>query len=94
MNKIYLAVEFLSGRNTTTGTANPLTGRMSKACDLMVFSDKAERDNWVSNGKVTSDMGGNCRESVSKSAARKLKLGWSIAEFNEHLDMMLDAHKL
>lgn len=88
MSKKYYAVEFWSGRNTTTGEPNTKTGRMSIACDIEVFDSKSERDKWVENGKETSAMRGNCRESVTKKELRDLKLGWSIAEFNEHLEMM------
>jgi len=91
--KTFLGVEFWSGRSTTTGQPNA-HGRMSTACDLAVFSSKSERDAWVDEGKTTVDMRGNCREAVTKKEARKLKAGWSQADFDQHLEMMLDAHRL
>lgn len=92
--KKYYAVQFTSGKNTTTGEANSRTGRMSKAVDLVSFSKKETRDNWVENGKITSDMqGGNCRKSVTKQEARDLHLGETLAEFNEMLERMLDEDK-
>lgn len=94
MNKKYYAVQFWSGRNTTTGTPNEKTGRMSIACDIESFSSKESRDSWVNAGKITSDMQGNCRETVTKNEARSLCLGSSVSEFNEHLEMMLDAEEI
>ena len=89
--KRYYAAQFWSGLKTTIGEPNPLTGRMSIACDLAVFSEKSKRDEWVSNGKLTSDMRGNCRMSVSKKDARKLTAGWSLQDFNEYIESMIDA---
>ncbi|MGZ8220034.1 MAG: hypothetical protein ACXWT0_00150 [Methylobacter sp.] len=94
MNKKYYAVQFWSGRNTTTGTPNEKTGHMSIACDLESFSSKESRDSWVDTGKTTSDMRGNCREAVTKKEARSLCLGMSVSAFNEHLEMMLDADEI
>ena len=90
MPKKYYAVQFTPGVNTTTGTPNTTTGHMSIAHDLMVFSSKEKRDGWVENGKVTSDMRGNCRRSVTKKEARNLNLGICVADFEQHLEMMLD----
>ena len=80
---MYYGFQFWSGRNTTTGNPNPSTGRMSKAGNLEIFSTKAERDEWVDDGKSTADMGGNCRESVTRKQARELCLGLTVAEFDE-----------
>ena len=90
MNRYY-AVQFRSDRDTTTGEPNKRSGRMSRACDLSVFSDKKARDAYVENGKITADMRGNCREAVNKQKARNLKAG---IEFEEHIDYMLDATQL
>jgi hypothetical protein len=90
----FYAAQFESGENTTTGQPNSRTGRMSKAVNLMAFSKKENRDAWVDNGKVTSDMRGNCRKATTKKEARNLHLGMSVVEFNEMLDMMLDAEEL
>jgi len=84
MPRTFYAVEFISGRNTTTGTPNPTTGRHSKAVRTAAFTSKADRDKWVSSGKVTSDMQGNCRESVTEKELRKLLQGLTTEEYNEH----------
>lgn len=81
MKKFY-AVEYLSGRNTTTGQPNPKTGYMSIAIDSVAFTSKNERDAWVADGEHTSDMRGNCRAAVSLRQLRKLCLGMSIDEFD------------
>jgi len=94
MSKKYYAVEFWSGRNTTAGSPNERTGRMSKACDIWAFSSKAARDSWVDAGKITSDMQGNCRKAVAKKEARSLCLGISVGEFDAHLDMTLDGAEI
>ena len=86
---MFYAFEFFSGRNTTSGEPNPRTGRMSKAGSLETFATKAERDNWVNNGRITSDMGGNCREAVSRREARRLCRGESISEFLTYLSNLL-----
>ena len=90
----FYAVQFESGINTTTGQPNARTGRMSKAVSLMSFSSKDNRDTWVDAGKVTADMRGNCRKSVTKKEARNLHLGMSVNGFKEMLEMMLDAEDL
>jgi len=84
----YYAFEYKSGRNTTTGTPNPHTGRMSIAGGLAVFSSKHERDTWVNDGATTSDMGGNCRQAVSITGARKLYQGTSVADYREMLEFL------
>jgi len=89
--KKYYAVQFWSGRNTTTGTPNEKTGYKSIACDLLSFSSKEARDSYVDKGKITCDMRGNCREAVTKKQARSLCLGMSVSAFNEHLELMLNA---
>ena len=90
MSAKYYAVQFWSGRKTTTGQPNEKTGRMSIACDIEVFSSKKDRDNWVENGKTTSDMRGICREVITKKEARDLCLGMSVASFNEMIEMQID----
>ncbi len=84
----FYAVEFFSGKNTTTGTQNPRTGYMSIAHSIEVFSSKNARDEWVNNGKITADMRGNCRKAVSKNELRGLNLGLSVADFEQHLEML------
>lgn len=88
MSRYFYAVRFWSGRTTTTGQPNPRTFRMNRAVDIEVFETAAAREKWVDAGEVTSDMAGNCREAVTKRQLRNLHLGWSVQEFNEHLDML------
>lgn len=82
----YLAVQYWSGRDTTTGQANPITGHYSIACAIKSFDTKTERDAWVSSGKSTQAMRGNCHMAISKRDARNLCLGMSVADFNEMLE--------
>ena len=83
MKKFY-AVEYKSGKNTTTGTPNARTGRMSIATHPVAFDSKTERDAWVDSGKNTSAMRGNCREAVSLRQLRSLCAGLSVEDFAMH----------
>lgn len=89
MKRKFYAAEYWSGKQTTTGQPNKLTGRYSKAASLAVFPTAAERDEWVSNGKTTSDMRGNCREALSADEARRLRAGSSDAEYAEEIEMLV-----
>lgn len=84
--KIY-ALEFSGGRHTTRGEPNKHTGRFSIAVDLFSFRSRAERDEWVSLGAVTSDMQGNCREAVKLKELRGYFLGYTQDEFDDYLYM-------
>lgn len=88
MSRYFYAVQFWSGRNTTTGEPNPRTMRMSRAVNVEVFKTAAARDKWVDGGQVTSGMAGNCREPVTKQQLRELRLGLSMKDFNEYLDAL------
>ena len=81
MKKFY-AVEYLSGRNTTTGQPNQKTGYLSIAVHPQSFSSKPERDAWVDDGEHTSDMRGNCRSAVTLRQLRGLHLGLSLDDFD------------
>lgn len=85
MKKFY-AVEYLSGRNTTTGEPNARTRCMNIATDTVAFDSKSERISWVNDGKNTSAMRGNCRASVSLRQLRRLNLGLSLDEFNQRVE--------
>jgi len=87
MKKFY-ACEYWSGLHTTTGTANKLTGRYSKAASLAIFKTHADRDEWVDNGKATSDMRGNCRMPLTAKEARALRYGSSVAEYKEEIEAL------
>ena len=73
----YFAIEFISGKHTTTGTANPNTGNYNIAVETKCFAEKSEREDWVSKGSK--------RESVSKRELRDYYLGMSVAAFNEEV---------
>lgn len=83
----FYAFEFFSGRQTIWGDANARTGRCSKAGHLAVFTSRTARDAWVSRGKVTPGMGGNCREAVTAKEARSLCAGDSPAQFEERVSL-------
>ena len=87
MSKFY-AVEYKSGKNTTTGQPNQKTGYMSIATDSVAFTSKNDRDAWVADGEHTSDMRGNCRSAVTLRQLRNLCLGMSIDEFAEHIQYL------
>ena len=86
----FYAFEYASGRNTTSGQPNDKTGHLNRAGFLAVFTSRSDRDAWVESGKSTADMGGNCRESVTSSQARKLHLGMSVADYKDMVEMSLD----
>lgn len=88
MNKYYYAVQFRSGRGTTTGQPNPRTWRMNRAVNIEVFLTPSDRDKWVENGKITTDMAGNCREPVTRKQLRALCLGMSMQEFSEYVESL------
>ncbi|MCD2452481.1 hypothetical protein GO003_019025 [Methylicorpusculum oleiharenae] len=88
MSKLFIGVEYVSGRKTTTGTPNPKTGRLSKAVKTELFTTKAARDAWVNRGKVTADMRGNCREAETLAGLRALHAGMSKKDFDEMMRML------
>ena len=87
MGKFY-AVEYESGRNTTTGQPNPKTRNYSIASGSCVFASKSERDAWVRDGDQTSAMRGNCREATTLKVLRKLCLGLSLESFRQRIEDM------
>ncbi len=89
MNRTYFAFQFKSGRNTSTGTPNRITGRMSTAGTLRAFRSAAQRDAWVAEGCTTSDMTGNCREAISAKEARRLCAGSTTANFQSDVEYAL-----
>jgi hypothetical protein len=89
-SKNYYAFQYASGLNTTTGEPNPNTGRMSIAGYLAVFTDRKNMDAWVSAGKTTSDMSGNCRRAVTAKEARSLHRGMSVDSYVEDINMIVD----
>lgn len=84
----YYGFQYQSGRNTTSGTPNKTTGRYNTAGLLAVFTSKTARDNWTAGGKVTADMRGNCRESVTAEQARQLHRGMTMADYVEMVEMV------
>lgn len=82
--KRFYGFEYWDGYKTTTGQPNKKTGRMSTAGDLAVFSSKALRDQWITEGARRA------RAGVSSSKARDLCAGMSVAEYAEHLTWICD----
>jgi hypothetical protein len=73
-------VKFWSGESTTTGTPNEKTGHFSIACGVEVYNNQAIEIN--SNGvwdKV-----------VSKKELRKYFLGFSVNDFNYHVENFIE----
>lgn len=88
MSKLFIGVEYMSGRNTTTGQPHPKTGKLSKAVKVELFTTKAGRDEWISQGKETADMQWNCREAETLAGLRALHAGMSKSDFDEMLFML------
>ena len=78
MNNKYYGFEYKSGKTTTTGTPNKITGRMSIAGSVAVFNTRSERDEWVSENSR--------RVSCNKRSLRSLCLGMSVVNYNEYLN--------
>jgi len=47
--KHFYGIQFKDGMNTTTGEPNKISGRMSIACDIVVFKTRRKRGNWLAN---------------------------------------------
>ncbi len=77
----FYGFEYWGGPRTTTGDPHPLTGRMSIAGDLSVFRAREDRERWLQSGSRE-------RITVSKAQARMLHLGWSVSDFEYHLECM------
>ena len=77
----YYAAEYLSGKNTTTGEANPTTKLHSIAIIPRAFASEIERDLWVDSG--------NCREAMTYDELRGLCRGMTMQRFNEYLQLDL-----
>lgn len=83
--KHYYGFQFYSGRKTTTGEPG-LRGYCSIAGSLVKFDSKSELDHWISNGKITSDMQGNCRQRVLRKDIYKLCRGDSAESLIEFFE--------
>jgi hypothetical protein len=83
--KRYFGFEFYSNERTTTGEPNKASGRLSIAGQLKVFIKKRDRDLWVLEGSITSDMQNNCRRAVTREEARQTRAGMSISDYKELL---------
>lgn len=81
--KNFYAIEYVSGRDTTTGEPNDKTGRMNIAIRAKVFDSYYDRNSWVLAGEYTSAMRGNCREAATLRQLRKLTRGLSFEQFSE-----------
>lgn len=86
----FYGVRFLGGNRTcTTGTPNDVTGRLSIACDIQVFRSRADRDEWLLNQKWSepTGCGGGERIAATKAECRRFKMGISVEQFEEVLEM-------
>jgi len=82
MKKFY-GVRFLGGNRTcTTGKPNPITGRMSIACDIQVFRSKKELEEWVNARSNDGE-----RISATKYDCRKFRRGDSMKVFEMMLEL-------
>ena len=81
--KNFYAVEYVNGRDTTTGEPNDKTRRMNIAIRAKVFDSHYDRNTWVLAGEYTSAMQGNCREEATLRQLRKLTRGLSVEQFSE-----------
>lgn len=68
MKRKYYAVEYWSGRSTTTGNYP----HIRIACHVESFESCSERQAWIERGKITSDMSGNCREAKTIKQLRSM----------------------
>jgi len=86
--KYYYGFRFYSGRNCTTGDANPRTGRMSKAGEAVAFLSLSALQNWIDREDLSKPCGcgGGKRIVFPKTALRKLYLGETIAEFEDIIE--------
>lgn len=78
--KNYYGFEFASTENTTTGSAHPITGRMSIAGRAVKFDTKSDRDAWVDKRAGYAEHG---RAACNKKQLRGYHLGMPVAEFEE-----------
>ena len=83
MKKKFYGIIYLGGNRTcTTGSPNPKTGRMSIACQIVVFDSKSDRDSWVDDGDLSSGE----RIKATKAICRKHRLGDTLEEFEDYLE--------
>lgn len=76
--KYLYGVEYWSGKATTLGQANRITGRYNVACSIKAFASELDRQEWLER----SDK----RHKIGKSRLRSLCLGMSVRMFNDMLD--------
>ena len=90
MRKFY-AFEYQSGPFTTAGRPHKVTRGTNNAGRLRVFPCIKQRDKWISEGKTTADMQGNCRQKVSaKHWDHKHLCGaMTTKEFNVYIEFEL-----
>lgn len=77
----FFAFAYHSGRNTTSGQPNEKTGYFNIAGNLAVFSKKLDRDKFVDESEYVS---------VSAREARGLRLGMSVSDYEEMVEMSID----
>lgn len=82
--RFFYGVRYLGGnRSCTTGDPHPLTGRMSKAAEIIVFLTAADRDDWVRKERLSepSGCGGGERVAATRADCRRVSLGETMEEY-------------
>ena len=88
----FYAFHYASGPNTTSGSANPSTGRYNIAGELAVFSSQMMRDAYVEIGKETLDMEGNSHRAITREQARNHCLGMTMSEYNDYVRYLIEQY--
>lgn len=81
----FFAFNYWDTANTTTGEPNTRTGKLSIAGEMVVFSNKAERDHFAEKRGY---------KVITAKQARSLKAGLSIKQFEEFCEHMIDDHSI
>ena len=72
------------GQNATTGTPNYITGRLSKYGNVLAFSSRLLRDNYVDNF-YNQNNPSEYAVKVNKKSGRAYNLGMSVFNYEEYL---------
>lgn len=92
MKQLYYGFRYFSGHATTTGSPHSLTGHLSIAGSLDVFSSQQRLDVWLDAEKRTAPCGceGGERVQLTKKEARNHRLGESVDDFEEEIDYQMN----
>jgi len=72
------------GQNATTGTPNYITGRLSKHGNMLAFSSRLLRDNYVDNF-YNQNNPSEYAVKVNKKSGRAYNFGMSVCNYEEYL---------